>query len=99
MDIPNIRTVIHFGATSHDRDMYIQRIGMAGRYGKTTIAILLTRKGGKEHIDDEMMAIIVITLPFIPDAITAMTKMCRQCDSWQKFFFIICSLMHCSVSL
>ena len=55
MNISNIRTVIHFGATSNDRDMYIQGVGMAGRVCKNAIAILLTRKGGKEHIDSEMM--------------------------------------------
>ena len=58
MDIPNIHTVIQFGATSSDRDMYIQGGGMAGRDGKNAISILLTRKGGEEHIDDEVMLLL-----------------------------------------
>ena len=41
MDIPNIRTVIHFGATSNDRGMYIKGVGMAGRDGKNAIAIII----------------------------------------------------------
>ena len=54
VDVLNFRTVIHFGA-SNDRDMYIQGDGRAGRDDKNAISILLTRKGGKQHIDDEMM--------------------------------------------
>ena len=33
VDIPNICTVIHFGATSIDRNMYIQGVGMVVRDG------------------------------------------------------------------
>ena len=48
VDVPNIRTVIHFGA-SDDEDMYIQAVGRAGRDGKLATAILLVRRGGRKH--------------------------------------------------
>ena len=53
MDVPDILTVIHFGACE-DVDMYVQTVGRAGRNEKHAIAVLLVRKGGRLHIDELM---------------------------------------------
>ena len=53
IDVPNIRTVIHFGC-SEDVESYIQGVGRAGRDGKPSKAIILSRKGGKQHINKQM---------------------------------------------
>ena len=53
IDVPNIRTVIHFGCCE-DVETYIQAVGRAGRDGRPSKAIILTRKGGRQHINKQM---------------------------------------------
>lgn len=52
IDIPNIRTIIHFGSCE-DVEAYLQAIGRAGRDGQQANALLLKRKG-KRHINTQM---------------------------------------------
>lgn len=53
IDIPSIKTIIHFGCCE-DFESYIQAVGRAGRDGKPSKAVMLSRKGGKQHIDKQM---------------------------------------------
>ena len=53
IDVPNIRTVIHFSCCE-DVESYIQGVGRAGRDGKPSKAIILSRKGGKQHINKQI---------------------------------------------
>ena len=52
IDIPNIRTIIHFGSCE-DVEAYVQAIGRAGRDGQQANALLLKRKG-KRHVNKQM---------------------------------------------
>ena len=52
IDVPNIRTIIHFGSCE-DVETYVQAVGRAGRDGKVSKAIILYRKGDK-HINKQM---------------------------------------------
>ena len=49
VDIHDIRNIIHFGSCE-DIEMYVQAVGRAGRDGNNSTALLLTRKGTKQHI-------------------------------------------------
>ena len=53
IDISDIRTIIHFGA-SEDVESYVQAVGRAGRDGSQASAMLFVRKGGRQHINDQM---------------------------------------------
>ena len=48
IDVPNIRTIIHFGCCE-DIESYIQGVGRAGRDWKPSKAIILSRKSGKQQ--------------------------------------------------
>ena len=50
VDIPDIRNIVHFGACE-DIETYVQAVGRDG-YGST--ALLLIRKGGKQHVNKQM---------------------------------------------
>jgi ATP-dependent DNA helicase RecQ len=52
IDIPDIRTIIHFGSCE-DVEAYVQAIGRAGRDGHQANALLLKRKG-KQHVNKQM---------------------------------------------
>ena len=53
VDIHDIRNIIHFGACE-DVEMYVQAVGRAGRDGNNSTALLLTRKGARQHIGTSM---------------------------------------------
>ena len=53
IDVPNIRTIIHFGCCE-DAETYVQAVGRAGRDGKPSKAVIFSRKGGKQHINKHM---------------------------------------------
>ena len=53
IDISDIRTIIHFGA-SEDTESYIQAVGRAGRDGAQAKAMLFVRKKEKRHIQKQM---------------------------------------------
>ena len=53
VDIHDIRNIVHFGACE-DVEMYVQAVGRAGRDGNNSTALLLTRKGAKQHISTSM---------------------------------------------
>ena len=53
VDIHDIRNIIHFGSCE-DIEMYVQAGGRAGRDGNNSTALLLTRKGSKQHISVPM---------------------------------------------
>ena len=52
IDVPNIRTIIHFGSCE-DIETYVQAIGRAGRDGLQANALLLTRKK-QLHVSKQM---------------------------------------------
>ena len=56
VDVPNIRTIIHFGACG-DIESYVQAVGRAGRDGKHSNAIIFVRKS-KKHIDTQIKTYI-----------------------------------------
>ena len=49
----DIRNIIHFGACK-DVDMYIQTVGRAGRDSNNSVAVLVTLKGGPQHVSTSM---------------------------------------------
>ena len=49
VDIHDIRNIIHFGSCE-DIEMYVQAVGRSGRDGNNSTALLLSRKGGRQHI-------------------------------------------------
>lgn len=53
VDVSDIRNVLHFGACE-DIETYVQAVGRAGRDRNTSFAILAVRKGGRQHIGEEM---------------------------------------------
>ena len=53
IDVPTIRTVIHFGCCE-DVESYVQAVGRAGRDGKPSKAIILHRKGGNQNVNQQM---------------------------------------------
>ena len=53
IDIPNIRTIIHFGSCE-DTETYLQAVGRAGRDGNLSKAIILSRRGANQHINVQM---------------------------------------------
>ena len=50
VDVPNIRTILYFGSCK-DVEMYEQAGGRAGRDGNHLNAIVLVRKGGRQHFN------------------------------------------------
>ena len=48
VDVPNIRTVIHYGP-SMDIDDYFQESGRAGRDGKASEAVMFNYPGGENE--------------------------------------------------
>lgn len=53
IDVPNIRTIIHFGCCQ-DTESYVQAVGRTGRDTQLSKAIILTRKGPNQHINQHM---------------------------------------------
>ena len=53
VNIPDIRTVVHFG-TCEDECTYIQAVGRAGRDKQLSTAVLLVRKGENQHVNKVM---------------------------------------------
>ena len=53
VDIHNIQNIIHFG-TCEDVDKYIQAVSRAGRDGNNSVVVLVTRKGGRQHVSASM---------------------------------------------
>lgn len=54
MNTPNIRTIVHFGACE-DEQSYVQAVGRTGRDGLQSNAVVLARKGGRQHINEAMI--------------------------------------------
>ena len=54
VDVLNFHTVIHFGAST-DRDIIFKEFVGQAEMIKMLSLFFLPRKGGKQHIDDEMM--------------------------------------------
>ena len=52
IDVPNIRTIIHFGCCE-DAESYVQAVGQAGCDGQPSKAVIF-RKVGKQHNSEQM---------------------------------------------
>ena len=52
IDVPDVRTIIHFGCCE-DVESYVQAVGRAGRDGQPSKAVIFSRKGGKQQINEQ----------------------------------------------
>lgn len=90
VDIPDIRNIVHFGVCE-DTETYVQAVGRAGRDGKGSTAMLLVRKGGRQHVNEQMKVycsndslcrreVLFKDFDACTPHIESVTRLCTCCD-------------------